>query len=84
LWKRLSEDIVKMAPTAIIKCPNCTGLVLAGTQQKTKLCPYCGKNINLQKAQRVAQAANAKEASEILKQLKTSKAQNPNPKTKKA
>ncbi|MGD6935157.1 MAG: DUF1922 domain-containing protein [Candidatus Bathyarchaeia archaeon] len=71
-----------MAPTSILKCPNCSGLVLAGSRQKTKICPYCGKNINLQKAQRVAQAENAMEASEILKQLKTSKAQNPSPKTK--
>jgi acetyl-CoA carboxylase beta subunit len=74
----------EMAPTAIHKCPNCSGLVLAAAQQKTKICPYCGKNINLQKVQRVAQAANAMEASEILKQLKASKAKNPSSKTKKA
>ncbi|XHH09575.1 MAG: DUF1922 domain-containing protein [Candidatus Bathyarchaeia archaeon] len=72
--------LIKMAPTAILKCSNCSGLVLAGTRQKTKICPYCGKNINLQKAIRVAQTANAMEASKILKQLKAEKAQNPNPK----
>jgi acetyl-CoA carboxylase beta subunit len=84
MWKRLSEDTQKMAPTAIMRCPNCTGLVLAGAQQKTKICPYCGKNINLQKAIRVARAANALEASEMLKQLKTAEAQNPSPKPKRA
>ncbi|MDR0318941.1 MAG: DUF1922 domain-containing protein [Nitrososphaerota archaeon] len=59
-----------MAPTAIIKCPNCAGLFLSGSMQKTKLCPYCGKKVNLQKAHRLAQAASAMEASEVLKQLK--------------
>jgi predicted RNA-binding Zn-ribbon protein involved in translation (DUF1610 family) len=82
MWKRLSEDLHKMAPTTILKCTNCSGLVLAGTRQKTKICPYCGKNINLQKALQVAQAANAMEASEMLKQLKAAKAQNPSPKSK--
>lgn len=67
----------KMAPTLILKCSNCAGLILAGSTQKTKLCPYCGKRITLQKAVRVAQAASSMEASEILKQLKTMNAQNP-------
>ncbi|MDR2720203.1 MAG: DUF1922 domain-containing protein [Nitrososphaerota archaeon] len=66
-----------MASTLIMKCPNCTGLVLASSMQKTKICPYCGKNIILQKAMRVAEAENAMEASEILKQLKAKNAQNP-------
>jgi len=48
--------------------------------QKTKLCPYCGKSIILQKALRIAQAANALEASEMLKQLKTQNAKNAHPK----
>lgn len=69
-----------MAPTAIMKCPNCSGLILAGTQQKTKNCPYCGKSINLQKAQRLGQAQNAMDASEMLKQLKAKQAKNPSPK----
>jgi len=66
-----------MAPISIMKCPTCTGLVLAGTMQKTKACPYCGKVINLQKAVCVAQAASSMEASEILKWLKAKNAQNP-------
>jgi len=45
--------------------------------QKTKICPYCGKVINLQKAVCVAQAASSMEASEILKWLKAKNAQNP-------
>ena len=73
-----------MTPTLIMKCPNCTGLVLAGNIQKTKACPYCGKGIILQKAVCVAQAATAMEASELLKKLKAEIAQNPRPKFKDA
>jgi predicted RNA-binding Zn-ribbon protein involved in translation (DUF1610 family) len=71
-----------LAPTLIIKCPSCNGLVLAGNTQKTKNCPYCGKCITLQKALRVAQAENAIEASEIIKRLKAKTAKNPRPKSK--
>lgn len=71
-----------MAPTLIIKCQNCNGLMLAGVQQKTKVCPYCGKSVVLQKAQRIAKATNAMEASEMLKELKAQQASNPNPKKK--
>jgi acetyl-CoA carboxylase beta subunit len=59
-----------LVATVIIKCPYCAGLFLSGYTQKTKLCTYCGKKVNLQKALRLAQAANAMEASEMLKQLK--------------
>lgn len=69
-----------MAPTSIVKCPNCNGLMLAGIQQKTKICPYCGKTVILEKAKRVAKAASAMEASEMLKQLKADQASNPKPK----
>ncbi len=69
-----------LVPTAIMKCPNCTGLFLSGVQQKTKLCPYCCKSINLQNAIRIAQAVNALEASEMLKQLKVKNAKNVHPK----
>ena len=71
-----------MAPTLIMKCPTCAGLFLAGVMQKTKVCPYCGKGVNLQKAVRVTKAANAIEASEVVKQLKAKNAQNPKPKFK--
>ena len=38
--------------------------------QKTKICPYCGTHVDLLRAQTVASAANAFEASEILRKLK--------------
>jgi acetyl-CoA carboxylase beta subunit len=60
----------KMAPTLIMKCPNCNGLMLTSTIQKTKTCPYCSKQVNLKTAQKIAQANTAMEASELLKQLK--------------
>jgi acetyl-CoA carboxylase beta subunit len=61
----------QLKPTLIVKCPNCQGLMLTSKEQKTKVCPYCGKNVNLQKAQRIAAAKDPFEASEILKQLKS-------------
>jgi hypothetical protein len=54
--------------------------MLAGSMQKTKTCPYCGKSVNLQRAQRLAKASSAMEASEMLKQLKAKQASNPQPK----
>lgn len=45
--------------------------MLSAKTQKTKICPYCGANINLQRAQRIASADSASEASEILRKLKS-------------
>ena len=45
--------------------------MLAAKEQKTKICPYCGTNVNLQKAQKVAAANTAFEASEMLRKLKS-------------
>jgi hypothetical protein len=60
-----------MKPTVIVKCPQCSGLMLITKGQKTKICPYCGANVNLLKAQKIASANNAFEASEILRKLKS-------------
>ncbi|MCL2359477.1 MAG: DUF1922 domain-containing protein [Nitrososphaerota archaeon] len=60
-----------MAPTLIMKCTKCGGYMLSAKTQKTKICPYCGANINLQRAQRIASADSASEASEILRKLKS-------------
>jgi acetyl-CoA carboxylase beta subunit len=69
----------KMAPKLILKCTKCGGYILAAQEQKTKNCPYCGTNVNLQKAQRVAAAKDAVEASEIIKRLKAEKGFNHKP-----
>lgn len=45
--------------------------MLTAKAQKTKTCPYCGTNVNLQHAQRIASANNAFEASEKLRELKS-------------
>jgi PHP family Zn ribbon phosphoesterase len=58
---------------------KCGGYMLTGKQQKTKLCPYCGANVNLQKAQRVAAASTALEASEMLRKLKSQQGFNRKP-----
>jgi DNA-directed RNA polymerase subunit RPC12/RpoP len=62
-----------MGTTLIIKCTKCASLILTAKEQKTKTCPYCGTRINLQRAQRIAAASNAFEASEILRKLKNEK-----------
>jgi acetyl-CoA carboxylase beta subunit len=68
-----------MAPTAIVKCTKCGGLMLAANMQKTKICPYCGTQVNLMRAQRVAAAKNAMEASEMLRKLKSEQGFTNNP-----
>jgi predicted RNA-binding Zn-ribbon protein involved in translation (DUF1610 family) len=60
-----------MAPTLIVKCTKCGNYLLSAKDQKTKTCPYCGAIVNTQKAQRVATANTAFEASEILRKLKS-------------
>ncbi len=60
-----------MKPTLIVKCTKCGGLMLIAKGQKTKICPYCGTQVNLLKVQKVASAANALEASEMLRKLKS-------------
>jgi len=55
----------------IVKCTNCTGIMLAAENQKTKTCPYCGTHVNLQHAMHIATGSNAFEASEILRKLKS-------------
>jgi predicted RNA-binding Zn-ribbon protein involved in translation (DUF1610 family) len=71
VWKRLSEDNLQMKPTLIVKCTKCNGLMLVSKGQKTKICPYCGAHVDLTRAQKVASASNAFEASEILRKLKS-------------
>ena len=44
--------------------------MLCNQDQKTKICPYCGTNVNLKKTKAIASAATAFEASEILRRLK--------------
>jgi DNA-directed RNA polymerase subunit RPC12/RpoP len=75
--KSLSEE--PMGITLIVKCVKCSGLMLAAAEQKTKVCPYCGTQINVQKAKRLAAAETAMEASEMLRRLKAEKKQNPKP-----
>jgi len=45
--------------------------MLSAKGQKTKICPYCGTHVNLLKAQKIAAASNAFEASEMLRKLKS-------------
>ena len=65
-----------MGATLIVKCTKCGGLTLSAKTQKTKICPYCGTTINLMRAQKVAAANSALEASEMLRKLKGHQKQN--------
>ena len=60
-----------MGATLIVKCTQCGGLILTAIGQKTKICPYCGTNVNLMRAQKVAASNTALEASEMLRKLKS-------------
>jgi hypothetical protein len=65
-----------MPATVILECNQCKGLLLAGKDQKTRTCPYCGTQVDLRKARRLASAENAFEASEILRKLKSERQNN--------
>lgn len=72
-----------MPPTFIVECRNCSGLLLASVEQKTRTCPYCGARVDLKRAKRLAKAENAFDASEILRKIKAdrqSNARKPKPK----
>jgi DNA-directed RNA polymerase subunit M/transcription elongation factor TFIIS len=70
MWKSLSEETPTMPPTFIVECPQCSGLLLAAADQKTRTCPYCGARVDLHRARRLAKAENAFDASEILRKIK--------------
>jgi DNA-directed RNA polymerase subunit RPC12/RpoP len=65
-----------MGVTLIINCPTCGGFLLAAENQKTRTCPYCGSRIELRRANKVASAESAFEASEILRELKDKRQSN--------
>ena len=44
---------------------------MATKNQKTKLCPYCGKRVDMSRAPRIASANNAFRASAMLRKLKS-------------
>jgi len=55
----------------IIVCPKCGKLLIARSDQKTRLCPYCQKRIMVYKAVKVAKAKTAREASIVIQKLKS-------------
>lgn len=60
-----------MAPTLIVACSRCGGLLLAKAGQKTRTCPHCGCSISLEKAKKLGSANTANEASVMLRKLKS-------------
>ncbi len=60
-----------MPITYVIECNQCSGLLLASADQKSRTCPFCGIKVNLQRAKRLAIADNSLIASEILRKIKT-------------
>jgi rRNA maturation endonuclease Nob1 len=63
-----------MGRTHIVWCNRCEGLFLASDGQKTKTCPYCGLRVDTDKSKRLGTAEDAFTASEMLRELKTKKA----------
>jgi len=70
-----------MTNTLIIACPKCHKLLLTKQNQKTRTCPHCNATVLIEKAKTIATAANAVEASQILKKLKAQQNQNPETET---
>jgi len=58
----------------IIQCPHCGNYLAVSVRQKTKLCTYCGRRINILRAKHIAYAKDGREASAILRALKAKKA----------
>ena len=58
----------------IIQCPYCGNYLAVPIRQKTKLCSYCGRRINVLRARRITYAKDGREASVILRALKAKKA----------
>jgi len=54
----------------VILCYRCGQLILARSDQKTRLCPYCKTKLLTSKAKKVASARNAREASVLLRSLR--------------
>lgn len=46
---------------------------MAAETQKTRTCPYCGSRVQLTKANKIASADNAFQASEMLREMKSKK-----------
>jgi len=57
---------------AVVTCYKCGKLLLVKTEQKTKLCPHCGFRLSVEKAKKVAYARSAREASMLIRRLKSS------------
>ncbi len=56
---------------AVITCYSCGQLLLAQTKQKTKQCPHCGFRFNVEKSKKIAYAKSAREASTLIRRLKS-------------
>ena len=54
----------------IVVCSGCGRLLVANGYTKSRRCPYCGKKNWLTKVKHVTSAKTAKEASELVQQLK--------------
>ena len=55
----------------VIVCYQCGQLLLAQDAQKTRRCPYCDARLVLDKTKKVARAKTAREASDLIRFLKS-------------
>jgi DNA-directed RNA polymerase subunit RPC12/RpoP len=58
---------------AVLVCYNCGRLLLAKTNQKTRLCPHCESRLIIEKAKQLALSKSAREAAELMRAMKFKK-----------
>ncbi len=55
----------------VVRCPRCTELMLANTDNETRSCTKCNHRANVRSLRVYGRAGTAAEAAELIKKLKT-------------
>ncbi len=58
----------------IVKCPYCKNILIVKINQKTKLCPYCGRRLKVLELRTLAYARSSYEAHLLAKYYKAKEA----------
>ncbi len=56
----------------VVACTACGRFLLAVSDKKTRLCPYCGKRVRIEDATVIVRSDSAKEARLVLQTAKAS------------
>lgn len=63
-----------MSTYLVVKCPRCTGLMLAKASQKTRTCPHCGRRARLLRLKVLGRTVSSIEAVALIQALKARRA----------